>query len=318
MDAPDGDGAGTDGPPRPPQYSSCMGLQMLCGSSGAASCCDPAMTIPGGTFYRGYDDSPDAYNSVNAPATVSSFVLDKYEVTVGRFRAFVNMGLGTKAKPPAAGAGAHPNLPGSGWDSGWNANLVADTTAFRAAVKCSATYETWTDAPGANDNKPMNCVTWHEAMAFCVWDGGYLPTEAEWNYAAAGGSEQRSYPWSNPASSIAIDCSYANYFVNNPAGTFCVNGTTGAVNRVGSESPKGDGKWGQSDLGGNLEEWVFDGYDANYLIPCNDCAVPPNNGGWTRGGRFGSSPADVRTGYRVNYASSDRSSGIGFRCARAP
>jgi len=34
-----------------------------------------------------------------------------------------------------------------------------------------------------------------QSHAFCIWDGGFLAGEAEWNYAAAGGSEQRSYPW---------------------------------------------------------------------------------------------------------------------------
>src|SRR5215510_9585853 len=164
-----------------------MGLPLTCGSGGTGSCCEPAMTIPGDTFLRGYDAAIDLYNDMNYPATVSSFVLDKYEVTVGRFRKFVEAGQGTQGSPPAAGVGAHPRLSGSGWDSAWNTNLGDDTVALKNQVKCSSTYQTWTDAPGINENKPMNCVTWYEAMAFCIWDGGYLPTEAEWSYAAMGG-----------------------------------------------------------------------------------------------------------------------------------
>src|SRR6185436_12179479 len=143
-----GDGPDFDGPPKPPQYTSCMGLPMTCGAGGNASCCEPAMTVPGGTFRRSDD--------INYPATVSTFVLDRYEVTVGRCRSFVNAGLGTRGSPPEADAGAHPNLAGSGWDSAWNASLVADITALTATVKCDTNFQTWTNAPGTNENKPIN------------------------------------------------------------------------------------------------------------------------------------------------------------------
>ena len=66
--------AAVDGPP---QFTSCMGLATTCGFGANASCCGTAM-VPGGTFNRS-DDS-------GHPATVSTFVLDTYEVTVGRFR----------------------------------------------------------------------------------------------------------------------------------------------------------------------------------------------------------------------------------------
>src|SRR5262249_51625026 len=138
-----------------------------------------------------------------------------------------------------------------------------------AAVKCDATNQSWTDAPGANEALPINCITWFEAFAFCAWDGGYLATEAEWNYAAAAGSEQRAYPWSRPPSDLTINCSYANY---NNGTTACVNPPAGGANRVGSE-PYGDGKWGQADLGGNVYEWILDGYADPFSIdPCDDCA----------------------------------------------
>jgi formylglycine-generating enzyme required for sulfatase activity len=162
-------------------------------------------------------------------AQVSGFVLDKYEATVGRFRKFVEgdggRGLGTQQSPPEAGSGAHPRLVGSGWDSAWNGELAADKAALKMQVKCSSTRQTWTDEAGGNENKAMNCVTWYEAMAFCIWDGGYLPTEAEWHYAASGGSEHRAYPWStNPASSTTINCTHANYY----DGTmYCVNPSNG-------------------------------------------------------------------------------------------
>jgi formylglycine-generating enzyme required for sulfatase activity len=157
----------------------------------------------------------------------------------------------------------------------------------------------------------VNCVTWYEAYAFCIWDGGYLPSEAEWNYAASGGGDQRVYPWSSPAMSTTIDCSYANYTPS--AG--CV---AGGANNVGSESPKGDGKWGQSDLAGNVWEWTLDAYASVYTNPCDDCANLPASPSLsvTRGGSFQTVGGAVIASYRGNSDPGARDPSVGARCAR--
>lgn len=90
--------------------------------------------------------------TMDYPAAVNDFRLDKYEVTVGRFRAFVNAGMGTQSNPPSAQAGAHKDIVGSGWDASWNVNLAANTAVLIAAVKCDSTDQTWTDTPGPNEN----------------------------------------------------------------------------------------------------------------------------------------------------------------------
>src|SRR6185503_5212427 len=100
----------------------------------------------------------------------------------------------------------------------------------------------------------MNCVSWFEAFAFCAWDGGRLPTETEWNYAAAGGNEQRVYPWG-----ANIDLTKASYdCAGDGSGTGTPNCMFSDMLPVGSRSPQGDGKWGQADLAGNVWEWTLD------------------------------------------------------------
>jgi formylglycine-generating enzyme required for sulfatase activity len=57
-------------------------------------------------------------------------------------------------------------------------------------------------------------VSWYEAAAFCISDGGFLPSEVEGDYAAAAGSEQRAYAWGatapGPNASLAVYGCYYN------------------------------------------------------------------------------------------------------------
>ena len=308
-----GDAAGSGGTSvyggTPPP--SCSSLAATCGPSGTDDCCK-SLLVPGGTFNRSYDGVD--FLDPNYPAAVDDFYLDKYEITVGRFRQFVNAGRGPQASPPAAGAGAHLGITGSGWDSTWDNNLAATTAALTTNLKCTPTYQTWTDTAGSNESMPVNCLDWYTAFAFCAWDGGRLATEAEWNYAASGGSEQRYYPWSSPATSTTIDDSYAVYYASN----------TGAQN-VGSKSPKGDGKWGQSDLAGNVVEWTLDWYADPYPMPCSNCAdATAADAGMSsrvlRGGAFSGVASVLRSACRGydNPGSRWTGLGVGFgaRCAR--
>lgn len=275
-----------------------------CGG-GSSTPASSSKLVPGGTFLRSYDAV--GFTDATHPATVSAFRLDTYPVTVGRFRAFVAAGQGTKASPPAAGAGAHPRIAGSGWDPAWNERLVA-AGGLPAALKCGG--ESWTDAPGDAEDLAINCVSWFESFAFCAWDGGYLPTEAEWNFAAAGGDEQRVYPWSVPATSVAIDDGHA---------VFC--GETCELRPVGSRSPRGDGRWGHADLAGEVWQWVLDWWEEPYVDPCDDCAVvrPSTTDSLyraARGGGFRSLPQVLVVAARVQGTPSERDSFFGFRCAR--
>jgi formylglycine-generating enzyme required for sulfatase activity len=286
-----------------------------CGISARDGCCS-SPEIPGEAFYRSYDKAGDGnLGDLSFPATVSGFRLDKYEVTVGRFRAFVAAGMGTQVTPPIPGSGAHQNIPGSGWQSNWNASLLANAAALVTALGGFGC--TWTDLPGANENRPVLCVTWYEAMAFCAWDGGYLPTEAEWNYAATGGVQQRAYPWSMPAGSLNIDNQHASYAASGDCVGDGMPGCTIADIFMVGTKPQGDGRWGQSELAGNVNEWNLDSF-GTYEIPCTDCAnLSETAMKVIRGGGYTSDAIYLRAGTRLNGNPMQRFNGVGFRCARS-
>src|SRR5205085_368808 len=94
-----------------------------------------------------------------------------------------------------------------GWQKAWNARLPPDRQALIGSLACYSSYATWRDVGDASDEetRPINCVSWYVAEAFCIWDNGRLPTDAEWELAAAGGSELRLYPWGDAAPGPSAD-----------------------------------------------------------------------------------------------------------------
>jgi formylglycine-generating enzyme required for sulfatase activity len=324
----DGDAGGTtpfcDGGAclaEPPSCAQGGAGMTTCG--GATSCCASG-EVEGGVYDRSYDGLSAGYTSMAFPAKVTGFRLDRYEVTVGRFRPFIDAVAGGWL--PGSGAGKHAYLNQGlglnataggnepGWDAvDWNANLAATLDDWTGNLSCISPGATWSASPGDGEALPINCVTWYEAYAFCIWDGGFLPSEAEWNYAAAGGAEQRAYPWSPPLAGAgsgtpAIGCSDADY-------SDC---TSGATSAAGTYSPAGDGKWGQSDLAGNVWEWTLD-WNASYVTPCTDCAnLTAASERVLRGGSYTTAASFLLVSYRLSHDALTRDGDIGLRCARAP
>ena len=294
-------------------------------ADGASDCCQ-TLALPGGSF--------DRFNDATYPAKIGPYLLDAYEVTAGRFRTWVEATNGNlRGAAPAAGAGAHPKVNGSGWRKEWTSILPssrAEVDALLGPEKCQeggniddyGTLTWWTagleakikqsnaskpDILAANtkaalDGKPLNCVPWHVLMAFCIWDGGRLPTDAEFSFAAQGGAEQRAFPWGGFATKDLIhvddrpDLSLvplllagkpfvsaslydptmgknafpANY-VHTWGGPFrTTRDNASHVPPVGRRA-LGNGKWGHADLAGGMYEWTMDEGPIR-PGPCTDCA----------------------------------------------
>jgi formylglycine-generating enzyme required for sulfatase activity len=330
-----------------------------CGVSQDESCCT-SLEVPGGVYYRTYDLDPlgggndwaapegGVATGLADPATVSTFRLDKYDVTVGRFRQFIDAWNGGAGWTPDGGSGKHTHLNGGQglvdigaspkagmvYETGWVAtddSSIAPTSANLACDPPGATlrYATWTAEAGSNESRPINCVSWAEAYAFCIWDGGFLPSEAEWEYAAAGGNQQRTYPWGatdpGTTSQYAI---YGCYYPSGPPGFKC-SGVSN-IAPVGTVTA-GAGLFGHLDLAGEMYQWNLDWYDTygsgdtdGGLAPCTDCAnLTATFGRVVRGGDFLEGDSTLLTPFR-NFLFKEapfdgqRDFGLTARCARSP
>jgi formylglycine-generating enzyme required for sulfatase activity len=275
----------------------CEGVEATCGPQKNEACCATADGVKGGDFLRDNDAGH---------ATVLDFKLDRFEVTVGRFRKFVES---YPEDRPRAGDGVNPHVTGSGWRSEWDASLPVDRAALESKLGCNADFRTWSSTPEGKEQHAINCVNWYVAFAFCAWDGGRLPTEVEWNYAAAGGNEQLLYPWG----AAEPDASYAVF----NCGVDDATCNAGYILDVGARSPLGDGRWKQADLAGGMYEWTLDWF-TTYPATCSSCANVdgPGAGRAARGGDWYHDAGPLQTTSRIAFKPEEYNDFTGFRCAR--
>jgi formylglycine-generating enzyme required for sulfatase activity len=288
-------------------------------------------------------------NSMNYPANVANFQMDQYEVTVGEFRRFVEAVVAGWL--PGVASGRHTHLNGQkglmnsgtdggyehGWDPDWNMYLSSkradwDTNLTNTGDGMGTSkFATWTQTAGDYENRPINLVNWYEAYAYCIWDGGFLPSEAEWEWTARGAGNAYKYPWGN--NDPADDSALAVYHCYYPTGS---NGTCAAVGQKniadvnGGPAMAGQSFKGHAHMAGNVWEWVLDYHmDSIYPAMCDNCAntdpapmpvnpAPAQASRVHRGGDFFFYKEDLATDAHRNYPENYRDHYGGLRCARSP
>lgn len=216
-------------------------------------------------------------------AKQGSFEIDKYLITAGRMRAFVEHTKGNIR-------GFVSNLPREKWKAAWtdddalptdleSANVALGPDKKKACNQGAHTGHTyWTPKTDYDfsdfdqqtlDEKALNCVPWAMLQALCVWDGGHLATMSELRAAFTNGNTTK-YPWGDddlesttrpdPQNRLNIEAS----FQTSPLPTTFRKDESGNPLEVSflisppGRHPKGNNKVGIADAAGNLLEWVGD------------------------------------------------------------
>ena len=238
------------------------------------------VNIHGGTFTMG-SNSHYQEEAPERKVTVTDFFFDKFAVTANDFKAFVDdtdyKTVAERPLDPKAYPGALPEL------------LVPGALVFKKAkgpVNLRDYRNWWEYVPGANwknpdgpksgikdrMDHPVTQVAYDDALAFTKWANKELPTEAQFEFAARGGLDEKAYVWGdtyNPEKK-ALANTWEGEF---PWENHKHDGYVG-TSPVGSYSPNG---YGLYDMAGNVWEWTSDWYTQNSKgKPKKHCCVPLN------------------------------------------
>jgi len=237
--------------------------------------------IPGGTFLMGSDQFYPEERPVHE-VTVDGFWIDPLQVTVAEFARFVDatgyVTLAERPLDPADYPEADPELlvPGS---------LVFQRT--RGPVPLDDYRHWWAYVPGASWRRPLGQdssveerrdhpvthVVWEDAQAYAAWAGKELPTEAEWEYAARGGLEGKTFTWGDefaPGGRMMANTWQGEF----PWQNTLDDGFEG-TSPVGSFPANGFGLY---DMAGNVWEWTEDFFRPRHPDePRHACCGPVAN-----------------------------------------
>lgn len=288
--------------------------------------------IAGGVLLMGSDDFYPDERPVHH-RVVSDFAIDRYPVTNRRFADFIAAtGYVTVAERPLDPA----QFPGAA-----PADLVPGGMVFvltAGPVDLSDWRQWWRWVPGASwrhpegpesgiDDRmdhPVVQVAYEDARAYASWTGARLPTEAEFEYAARGGHEGRSFVWGDepfPAGR-AMANSWTGRFPYLNTGPF------GARTAPVGSFPPND--YGLHDMIGNVWEWTSDLYTVRHVDPALDppdrekrpsllaTAGPEETRRTLKGGSYLCAPEyclRFRPAARSPQSEDTATTHIGFRCA---
>ncbi|MCU0661070.1 MAG: formylglycine-generating enzyme family protein [Myxococcota bacterium] len=148
-----------------------------------------------------------------------------------------------------------------------------------------------------------NCLTFQEALDYCAFVDGFLPSEAQWEFAASSRGANQPYPWG-----------VAPPMCEHAVMKGCASGPAPPCTK-----PTGNTTEGLCDMGGNMREWVMDWYQNTYE-PCPTdgtvCEGPSQLARAMRGGAYNTPASYLRNADRgANYPTEGQVD-LGARCAR--
>ncbi len=246
------------------------------------------------------------------------FYIDECPVTVEDFGRFVKAaGYRTDAERFGWSFVFRGHVPEDSYS-----DLVDDTVAGHEWW-CKVTGADWAhpEGPGSTVldrlDHPVTHISHADALAFSRWSGKRLPTEAEWEFTARGGLEQRTYPWGDdlePGGRHLCNVWQGRF----PDRDTADDGYAGTC-PVDAFPPNGLGVY---SITGNVWEWCADWFHPSYHVTAtklNPVGPPTGRARVMRGGSFLCHESYCNR-YRVAARSSNTpdssTANLGFRCAR--
>ena len=276
----------------------------------------------GGPFTLGGDSMANDASTAQPGVSVGRFALDRYEVTVARFRRYWEAG-----HPGVTGGVLYPGETAAGVTVPWSGPMSVTGPSVRDTSTASPNFCNWTVSASDREGHPINCVDWYTAQAFCVWDGGLLstngqtgrlPTEAEWEFAARG-TEGRPWPWGTTMIASQACWDRCRNYPTDCLGTCLEEDASFAAGATPS---------GVRHMVGNVWEWTADNYGSYSAMTSSDPCInrsgrqnPVCNSSATgnrvvRGGSWlNIDVADLRSASRLYGTPVGRYYYLGFRCA---